>query len=248
MGKLGEKIEVTCLDCGDPFEAIDLRRFTARICQGCAKRREERKQILERLAQEKAEEHRYRGLIRLASVPPRWRGVTFDSLDPKIQPVAQKVARAYAHGFSVKSPSLVLYSPGNGTGKTTLGYCIVNALLHELRIPVMARKARDVMLEIRNTFSDRYQTEAGVLDRVSYVDLLFLDDVGVDSPSEWIHSTYWTLLDRRFDWELPVVITTNRPLEGRGEVLADRIGTGAASRLLGLCGGNVIDMTGKDLR
>jgi len=55
-------------------------------------------------------------------------------------------------------------------------------------------------------------------------------------------------MDRRFDWELPVVITTNKPFEGRGEVLADRIGEGAASRLLGLCGGNVIDMSGEDLR
>lgn len=80
------------------------------------------------------------------------------------------------------------------------------------------------------------------------VNLLFLDDVGVDPPSEWIKSTYWTLLDRRVDWQLPVVVTTNKPFEGKGEVLADRIGLGAASRLLGLCGGKVIDMTGPDLR
>jgi len=249
LGKAtGEKIDVTCFDCGNPFEATNLGIATARLCFDCGTKREEQTALLERLAREKAEEQRYRELVRLANVPPRWRAVTFDTLDPNIQPVAQKVARAYAHGFSKESPSLVLYSPGNGTGKTTLGYCIVNLLLHELRVPVVARKARDVMLEIRNTFSDREQTEAAVLDKVSYVDLLFLDDVGVDPPSRWIHSTYWTLMDRRFDWELPVVITTNKPFEGRGEVLADRIGEGAASRLLGLCGGNVIDMSGEDLR
>ena len=221
---------------------------TARVCQGCAAKREEQRAALERLAREKAVEQRYRDLVRLANVPPRWRAVTFDTLDPNIQPVAQKIARAYAHGFSKKSPSLVLYSPGNGTGKTTLGYCIVNLLLHELRVPVVARKARDIMLQLRNTFTDRHQSEADVLDKVSYADLLFLDDVGVDPASEWIFSTYWTLLDRRFDWQLPIVITTNKPLEGRGEVLAKRIGDPAFSRLLGLCGGNVIDMSGADLR
>ncbi len=174
--------------------------------------------------------------------------MTFDTLDPNIQPVAQRLAREYATGFSKQSLSLVFYSPGNGTGKTTLAACIINYVLHELRCPVMFAKARDIMLDIRKTFSDRYETEAEILDKVSYVDLLLLDDVGVDRPSEWIKSTYWTLMDRRYDWMLPVVVTTTKPFEGRGEILADRIGDGAASRLLGLCQGNVIDMTGLDLR
>lgn len=242
------KVELTCIDCGNTFEAINLGRLTATLCPKCGKAREEREQVLEKLAQKQAEEQRYRELIRLANIPPRWREVTFDTLDPSIQPVAQRLAREYAGGFNKESPSLVFYSPGNGTGKTTLAAAIANYVLHELRAPVIFAKARDIMLEIRKTFSDRYETEAEILDKVSYVDLLVLDDVGVDRPSEWIKSTYWTLMDRRFDWELPVVVTTNKPLDGRGEVLADRIGEGAASRLLGLCQGNVIDMTGPDLR
>jgi len=242
------KIKVVCRDCGETFEATNLGRLTATICSKCGMKREEREQAAEKLAQEQKEEERYQGLIRLANIPPRWREVTFDTLDPNIQPVAQRLAKEYAAGFSKESSSLVFYSPGNGTGKTTLAACIINYVLHELRLPVMFAKARDIMLEIRKTFSDRYETEAEILDKVSYVDLLLLDDVGVDRPSEWIKSTYWTLMDRRFDWMLPVVVTTNKPLEGRGELLADRIGEGAASRLLGLCQGDVIDMTGEDLR
>jgi len=244
----GEKIEVTCIGCGNTFEATNLGRVTAKLCKGCAEKRDEHQKELERLAQEQAEEQHYRELIRLANIPPRWREVRFDTLDPNKQPMAQRIAREYAQSFSRESPSLVFYSPGNGTGKTTLAACVANHVLHEIRVPVLFAKARDVMLEIRKTFSDRYETEAEILDKVSYVDLLVLDDVGVDSPSEWIKSTYWTLMDRRFDWELPVVVTTNKPLDGRGEILADRIGEGAASRLLGLCRGNVIDMTGPDLR
>lgn len=243
-----KKIKVVCRDCGESFEATDLGRLTATLCLKCGKKREEQEQALEKLAQEQAKEQRCRELIRLANIPPRWREVRFDTLDPNIQPVAQRLAREYAAGFSKESPSLVFYSPGNGTGKTILAACIINYVLHELRLPVMFAKARDIMLEIRKTFSDHYETEAEILDKISYVDLLVLDDVGVDRPSEWIKSTYWTLMDRRFDWMLPVVVTTNKPLEGRGELLADRIGEGAASRLLGLCRGNIIDMTGKDLR
>ncbi len=248
LEKTREKINVICHDCGGAFEARNFGRATATICPKCGEAREEREQAAEKLIREQEEEQRYQGLIHLANIPPRWREVTFDTLDPDIQPVAQKIAREYATSFSKQSPSLIFYSPGNGTGKTTLAACIANYVLHELRVPVMFAKARDIMLEIRKTFSDHYETEAEILDKVSYVDLLVLDDVGVDRPSEWIKSTYWTLMDRRSDWMLPVVVTTNKPFEGKGEVLADRIGEGAASRLLGVCQGNVIDMTGPDLR
>ncbi len=248
LKKIPEKIKVVCLDCGEPFETTNLGRLTATICSQCGDKREEREQAAEKLDREQKEEQRYQDLIRLAHVPPRWGGVTFDTLDPNIQPVAQRLAREYARGFNKESPSLVFYSPGNGTGKTTLAACIINYVLHELRRRVMFAKARDVMLDIRKTFSDRYETEAEILDKVSYVDLLLLDDVGVDRASDWIKSTYWTLMDRRLDWMLPVVVTTNKPFEGKDEILADRIGEGAASRLLGLCQGNVIDMTGIDLR
>jgi len=249
LGKTwGEKIKIVCRDCGETFEATNLGQFTVTICPKCGKEREERERALEKLAQEQAKEERHRELIRLANIPPRWRVVTFATLDPNIQPVAQRLAREYAEGFNKESPSLVFYSPGNGTGKTTLAAAIANYVLHELRVPVMFAKARDIMLEIRKTFSDRYETEAEILDKISYVGLLVLDDVGVDRPSEWIKNTYWTLMDRRFDWMLPVVVTTNKPFEGRDEILADRIGEGATSRLLGLCRENVIDMTGPDLR
>lgn len=245
---MGEKIEVVCRDCGKTFDATNLGQLTATVCPKCGKAREQREQALEERAKEQAKEERRQELIRLANIPPRWRGVTFDTLDSNVQPVAQKLAREYAEGFTKDSPSLVFYSPGNGTGKTTLAAAIANYVLHELWVPVMFVKARDIMLEIRKTFSDRYETESEILDKRSFVDLLILDDVGVDRPSEWIKSTYWTLMDRRFDWMLPVVVTTNKPFEGEDEVLADRIGEGAASRLLGLCRENVIDMTGPDLR
>lgn len=245
---LGQKIEVTCVDCGETFEETNLGPLTARVCEKCGQLRQKQQAELEKDAEARAEEERYQALIRLANIPPRWQKVTFETLDPSIQPRAQRVARQYAEDFTKTSPSLVFFSRENGTGKTTLAACIANYVLHELRVPVMFAKARDIMLQIRRTFSDRDETEAEILDKISYVDLLVLDDVGVDPPSEWIKSTYWTLLDRRSDWELPVVVTTNRPFEGTGEQLQDRIGVGATSRLLGLCQGNIINMKGADLR
>ena len=74
---LGEKINAVCRDCGETFEATNLGRLTATICSKCGTKREEQEQAMEKLAQEQAEEQRYRELIRLANIPPRWREVTF---------------------------------------------------------------------------------------------------------------------------------------------------------------------------
>lgn len=230
--------------------ARNLGPATARYCPECSIKRSARHLAAEEEARRRAEESHMRDLIRLANLSPKWRDVFFHNSDPRRQPAAFKFARNYAENFTTESPSLIFYSPGNGTGKSHLAACIINHVLHENKIPVRWEKARDVMLELRRTFSDRELSEASVLDRISYVKLLVLDDVGRDPASQWIHTTYWQVLDRRQDWNLPVVITTNLPLEGEGEgvTLADQIGEGAVSRLIGLCQGHIIDMTGPDLR
>jgi len=221
------------------------------LCDVCGKKRTELEET-DRLAKEAAlAEDKYHGLIFQAKIPPKWQQTTFASSDPKVNPQAFRVAKRYAETFSAKSNSLVFYSPGNGTGKTHLAVCIANHVLNIKRAPVLFKKARDLMLDIRRTFSDGGDlTEADILDRVLSVQLLVLDDVGVDPTSQWLQATYWTVFDRRLDWQLPVVVTTNKPLEApAGEVcLNDRIGDGALSRLVELCQGNVIDMSGPDLR
>lgn len=203
------------------------------------------------MAQELAEQQQ-RDRVAAARVPMMWRNVRFENSDPNINRGAFIQAKQYAEKFNPKtSPSLVLFSQNYGTGKTHLAACIANHVLHALRYSVVYQKARDLLLDIRSTFSDHgIETEAGILDRVLSVDLLVLDDVGVDSPSEWLRSTYWTLLDRRLEWGLPVVVTTNYPFEAEDDErsLGDRIGFGVASRLRQMCGGNVIHFKGVDLR
>ncbi len=251
LANLGRKMKRICPDCGEEFETTNLGPATARYCRKCGEERERQQEEREQIAREQLEESRYRELIARARIPPKWKEVTFDNSNPELNPRAFKLAKSYAEKFNTQSPSLVFYSPGNGTGKTHLAACIANHILHEKRLPVLFKKARDLMLDIRRTFSDWGElTEADILDRVLSVQLLVLDDVGLDPPSQWLHATYWSVFDRRLDWQLPVVVTTNVPLEAlQGQVcLADRIGTGGVSRLIELCLRNVIDMLGPDLR
>jgi len=251
MGRQAKKSKYSCQECGEAFEAYDLGRFSRRYCDKCAEAKAVEEE--ERLRQEEVAraKERYRELVAAARIPKMWREVTFENSDPNLNRAAFKVARAYAGGFNPESGAMILYSRGYGCGKTHLAICVANHVLHQLCRPVLFKKARELLLEIRRTFSEGgTETEADILNRVLSVELLVLDDVGVDNPSPWIESTYWTIFDRRLEWQLPTIITTNYPLEAEaGEVgLGDRIGYGALSRVIQLCGGNFIDMSGKDLR
>lgn len=233
-GMKEQKVKIICQECGDEFEAYDLGPLSRRYCNRCTNA-----------------EARYSELVDRAKIPKMWRGVTFENSDPNIRKTAFKIARRYAEDFNAKSGTLVFYSSGYGCGKTHLAACITNYVLHQLRRPVLFKKARDILLEIRRTFSERVtETEAGILSQVLSVEILIVDDVGVDNPSPWVESTYWTIFDRRLEWQLPTVVTTNYPLEAEpGEIsLGERIGYGAVSRLAQMCRGEFIDVTGPDLR
>ena len=249
LANLGKKINRICQECGEEFEVANLGRAIRIYCDKCSGEKAKQEEAREEAARQAEAESRYRQLIAFAQIPPKWKDVTFDNSNPDLYPRQFKIAKRYAERFNTQSPSLVFYSPGNGTGKTRMAACIANYVLHQKKMPILFKKARGLMLDIRRTFSDKGEmTEADILDSALSVQLLVLDDVGVDPPSQWIHGTYWTVFDRRLEWQLPVIITTNKPFEGAGETLGDRIGEGAVSRLVELCAGNVIDMTGPDLR
>ncbi len=251
LANLGKKVKRICFDCGEEFEAVYLGKVTRQYCDKCASKNAKEEEEDERIRQLAQREERYRAMVAFARIPPKWKEVTFENSDPDLSPRAFKVARKYAERFTAQSPSLAFYSEGNGVGKTRMAACIANYVLHQWKMPVLFKKARDLMLDIRRTFSDRGElSEADILDKVLSVRLLVLDDVGLDLASQWLQTTYWTVFDRRLEWQLPVIITTTIPFEAPGGKvsLADRIGEGALSRLIELCQGNVIDCSGPDLR
>ncbi|GAJ06724.1 unnamed protein product, partial [marine sediment metagenome] len=212
------KVKKNCQECGDEFEAYDLGRFSRRYCNKCSEIKIAEEEEQTRQAQIALVEARYRELVAAAAIPKLWREVTFENSDPNIRKGAFKVAKRYADNFSAESGTLVFYSRGYGCGKTHLAVCIANHVLHHLRRPVLFKKARDLLLGIRSTFSERgTESEAHILNQVLSVELLVLDDVGVDNPSPWIESTYWTIFDRRLEWQLPTIVTANYPLEAEGD-------------------------------
>ncbi len=242
------QIQVKC-PCGKEFTTHDLGGFTRRLCEDCI-----RKALLEDAEREKTEaqmvaDQVQRERITRAHIPLDWQKKTFETSDPKIHPMAFKSCFSYATQFKPgESSSLLIYSPIIGSGKTHLTTCVTNYLLYKRHINVRFEKARDVLLQLKRTFDRHYgESEEDVIQRLMTFQVLVLDDVGWDPPTEWTMATYWDIFDRRMEAHLPVIVTTNCLPEEGGQ-LEERIGRGAWPRLRSMCGSNIIHFQGKDLR
>jgi uncharacterized cupin superfamily protein len=85
-----------------------------------------------------------------------------------------------------------------------------------------------LLAEIRTTFDeDADRSYVALLDRLTAVDLLHVDDVGAEKTSPWVLEQLYALVNARYEEERSVLITTNLDREA----LAEQIGARTVSRL-----------------
>ena len=96
---------------------------------------------------------------------------------------------------------------------------------------------------LRETYDDASELSLnGLLDRLSVVDLLHVDDVGAEQTSSWVLEQLYTIVNTRYEDGKAIVFTTN--LED--EALREQIGPRTVSRLFEMC--EKVPMYGDDQR
>ena len=180
-----------------------------------------------------------------AVIPKKYRALSFDR--PPVTAIrAQVVARVRSYVRDVDAridagEGLWLYGPV-GTGKTSLAMLVSKAALDAGRTVAIYSLPR-LLAEIRMTFDDDHQQSyVDLLDRLTTVDLLHIDDVGAEKTSPWVLEQLYALINTRYEEERAVIITTN--LE-RDE-LAEQINERTVSRLEEMC--EILPIWGRDLR
>jgi DNA replication protein DnaC len=186
---------------------------------------------------------RARGLS--AVIPKKYRDVSFDR--PPITTIRDGIVsyvRRYVRDLDTHlegGEGLWLYGPV-GTGKTSLAMLVSKAALdagHTVAIYSLPR----LLAEIRTTFDDGSEhSYTGLLDRLTGVDLLHIDDVGAEKTSPWVLEQLYALINARYEEERAVIITTNLERDD----LAEQINERTVSRLEEMC--EVLPVGGSDLR
>ena len=181
-----------------------------------------------------------------AVIPRRFQGVSFDrapvvDMDPTI---VREVRRFVDDIEGNLEAGRGLWFMGDvGTGKTTLAMLVSKAALDAGRSVAIYSLPR-LLAEIRKTFnegSDR--SHPALLERLSQVELLHIDDVGAEKTSEWVLEELYVIVNARYEDERAVVITTNLD----DAQLREQIGERTVSRLVEICG-DPVPMFGKDRR
>ena len=133
-----------------------------------------------------------------------------------------------------------LWLMGNtGTGKTTLGMLIASEALKAGK-SVGVYFTPKLLTRIRQTYqeADNENAYAKFFERVTSVDLLYIDDLGSERHTDWVVEQLYAVINERYESRRPMLVTSN----AEGDVdkgqrqLEDQIGRRTVSRLVEICG------------
>lgn len=128
-----------------------------------------------------------------------------------IHGVHASVRDAYniALNFTKDPQGWLLFVGPNGCGKTHLAAAIANHFFDQ-GVTVLFSVVPDLLAQLRATFSPG-ATEAydQRFAKMRTAQLLVLDDLGAHQSSAWASEQLFQLLNYRYNWSLPTVITAN---------------------------------------
>ncbi|MDK9583354.1 DNA replication protein DnaC [Lelliottia wanjuensis] len=134
---------------------------------------------------------------------------------------ALEKARLYVEGFDDNIASFI-FTGKPGTGKNHLAAAICNALLLQGK-SVLIITVADIMSAMKDTFNNKNMSEEQLLKDLSNVDLLVIDEIGVQTESKYEKVIINQIVDRRSSSKRPTGMLTNYTLQEMTQLLGERV-------------------------
>lgn len=239
---MGDSRPMTCEFCGEPLEPIMLDTFCGeqivgwKTCQ-CEEAREALKK-----ADEVEAEHRREERARAQLDACKKAGIGKRYLDADC-PLGHEVYAKVERGQGV-------YLQGEvGCGKTYTA-CTAARLAIEGGMRTLVIDTPGLLRTVRASYSDDCETEADAIAHIVRKDLLVIDDLGKENPTDWTLQTLFSVIDGRYRDELPVIVTSQFKKSDLAARLAKRgdpeTAQAIVSRLTEMC--ETVQMDGGDRR
>lgn len=148
--------------------------------------------------------------------------------------------KTYVRRFQPSTKGICFYGLA-GRGKTHYALCLGKEI-KDKGYSVLAIKSIDLLNRLRKCYSSKdINQELQVMKVLKYVDLLIIDDIGIEKPTGWVREKLYEVIDYRHG-KGTSIFTTNLG----GEDLSLELGQALASRIFGT--GYQVKVTGKDRR
>jgi DNA replication protein DnaC len=153
------------------------------------------------------DERKARELMEISNIGP-FLDKNFESFNSTIHGVQRAYLRALEYA---KQPRGWLVLLGNfGCGKTHLAAAIANQLLRN-HYQVLFAVVPDLLDHLRSTFGPSSEVEYDQrFEDIRDAQVLILDDLGTENASGWAREKLFQIINHRYNYAMPTVITSNR--------------------------------------
>lgn len=201
----------------------------------------------------KDKQKKYQRNFKTAKLPPQYCNKTFaDYAIDANNKAALQAAKAFLQDDSVG----LFYFGTPGTGKTLLASILAQEMLKSGK-SVIFGDVPSLLEDLRGSYDAMSNLKiTKLMDDLAETDLLVLDDLGTESPTEWAVERLYLIINQRYNAKKPVIVTSNFRL---GEI-KDRLNNpkNATSKLPSVTGDRIVsrlaqmckrvELTGKDRR
>lgn len=228
-----EKQKYTCVTHGE-YEGFQCKppgsdRILDAKCPACLE--DAANERMERERREARQQYLVRSIER-AGIPKRFQGKRLSDYLPSTpaQQHALKVCTEFADNFedALQAGRCMIFCGKAGTGKTHLSTAIANQIILGGRTAIFS-SVREIVGAVKATWrKGADKTEQQALEPFCTVDLLVIDEVGVQFDSEAEKLVMFDVINRRYNEMKPMIVISNLPMESTDSpsiksVLGDRI-------------------------
>jgi DNA replication protein DnaC len=175
-------------------------------------------------------------LLEKSGLGKRFTKRTFENFRAQNEELEKALLKAKE--FTEKFPNIekgLLFTGPVGIGKTHLAAAIANQLINSL-YSVVFGNVTDLITLIRSTYSKETEiTEAEIIKTFTEdTDLLIIDDLGKENVSEYTATILYQIINRLYEYEKPLVITTNFSSSALRKKFGEK-GDAIVSRIAEMC-------------
>lgn len=170
------------------------------------------------------EQHKLNNKLKFAQIPFEFQSYKIKEFDTNVYNeknkntalIAKKTAIEFVNKFDEfqkGGKGLYFYSETKGSGKTRLACSIGNALINMYFKNVRFTTTINLLDKLKSTFDKSKTSESLTYDEliqdIKNVEILILDDVGVEVASEWAKEVFYSILNDRMTYKKVTIFTSN---------------------------------------